>query len=49
MPKSTITGQADSIKNVTIIIVMIACILSILIVTKLSSGIDKTIKNIISE
>jgi methyl-accepting chemotaxis protein len=49
MPKSTITGQTDSIKNVTIIIVMIACILTILIVTMLSSGINKTIKNIISK
>jgi methyl-accepting chemotaxis protein len=49
MPKSTITGQADSIKNVTIIIVIIACILAILIVTMLSSGIDKTIKNVISK
>ena len=49
MPKSTITDQADSIKNATIIIVIIACIISILIVTMLSSGIDKTIKNIISK
>ncbi|QHQ63412.1 hypothetical protein Ana3638_23720 [Anaerocolumna sedimenticola] len=49
IPKSTITGQADSIKNATIIIVIIACILAILIVTRLSSGIDKTIKNIISK
>jgi methyl-accepting chemotaxis protein len=44
MPKSTITGQADSIRNATIIIVIIACILSILIVTKLSSGIDKIMR-----
>ena len=43
MPKSTIAGQADSIKNVTIIIVIIACIVAILIVTMLISGIDKTI------
>lgn len=49
MPKSTITGQADSIKNVTIIIVIIACILAILVLTMLSSVIDKTIKNIISK
>ncbi len=41
IPKATITGQADSIKNATIIIVIIACTLSILIVTMLSSGIDK--------
>lgn len=49
IPKSTITGQADSIKNVTIIMVIIACIISTLIVTMLYSGIDKTIKNIISK
>ena len=47
IPKSTITGQADSIKNVTIIIVIIACALTIFIVAMLSSGIDKAIKNII--
>jgi hypothetical protein len=44
MPKSTITGQADSIKNVIIIIVFIACILDILIVTMLSSGINKQLR-----
>lgn len=49
IPKSTIACQADSIKNVTIIIVIIACTLTILFVTMLSSGIDKTIKNIISK
>ena len=41
--KSTIAAQADSIKNAIIIIVTIACIVTILIVTMLSSGIDKTI------
>ncbi len=48
IPKSIIAGQADSIKNAIIIIVIIACIVVISIVTMLSSGIDKTIKNIIS-
>ena len=45
MPKSTITGQADSIKNVTIFIVIIACILTILIATMLSSGIIKQLRD----
>ncbi len=49
IPKSTVTGQADSIKNATITFVIIAGILSILIVTMLFSGIDKTMKNMISK
>jgi methyl-accepting chemotaxis protein len=49
MPKSTITSQADSIKNITIIIVIIACIIAVLIAALLSTGIDKTIKGIISK
>ncbi len=48
MPRSTITGQADSIKNAIIIIVIIACILTIVTVTILSFSINKTIKNIIN-
>ncbi len=44
MPKSTITGQADSIKNTTIIIVIIACALTIILVKILSSGIDKKLR-----
>ncbi|MBP1753927.1 MAG: hypothetical protein H6Q59_325 [Firmicutes bacterium] len=49
MPKSTITSQADDIKNITVIIVIIACILAVLIVAWLTTGIDKTIKGIISK
>jgi Methyl-accepting chemotaxis protein len=49
MPKSTIVKQADGIKNVTVIIVIIACIVAFLIVAFLSTGIDKTIKSIISK
>ncbi len=44
LPKSTITGQADSIKNVTIIIEIIACALTIILVKMLSSGIDKKLR-----
>ncbi len=49
MPKATITSQADAIKNVTIIIVIIACLVAVLIAAWLSTGIDKTIKGIISK
>lgn len=44
MPKSTITGQADSVKNVTIIIVAIACGIAILIAAMLSFEIDKKLR-----
>lgn len=49
MPKSTITSQADDIKNITIIIVIIACILAVSIAAWLSTGIDRTIKGIIGK
>jgi methyl-accepting chemotaxis protein len=49
MPKSTITSQADDIKNITILIVIIACILAVSIAAWLSTGIDRTIKGIISK
>lgn len=49
MPKSTITSQADAIKNVTIIIVIIACFAAVVIAAWLSTGIDKTIKGIIGK
>ena len=49
LPMSTILSQADSIKQVTIIIVIIACIVAVLISLYISTGIDKTIKNIISK
>jgi Methyl-accepting chemotaxis protein len=49
IPKSTILSQADSIKQVTIIIVIIACIIAVLIGIFISGGIDKTIKEIIAK
>lgn len=47
IPKDTILAQADSIKMLTVIIVIIACIIAVLIGIVISYGIDKTIKNII--
>ncbi len=49
MPKSTITSQADAIKKITVIIVIIACFAAVTIAAWLSTGIDKTIKGIISK
>jgi methyl-accepting chemotaxis protein len=46
MPKATIDRQADSIKQITFIIVVIACILAFLTALLLSQGIDKTIQSI---
>lgn len=48
IPKSTITGQAANIKNVTLLIVIIACIIAVFTGVFISTGIDKTIKGIIS-
>lgn len=48
MPKEVITSRADSIKVVTILIVIIACIVAVLIGVMISNGIDKTIKMIIA-
>lgn len=47
IPKAAITRQAESIKQVTIIITIIACIIAIIIGMFMSIGIDKTIKDII--
>jgi methyl-accepting chemotaxis protein len=47
MPKKTITSQADSILQVTILIVIIACIIAVLTGVLISTDIDKTIKRII--
>lgn len=47
IPKSAILSQADGIKNMTIIIVIIACIVAVLTGLFISAGIDKTIKNMI--
>ncbi len=49
IPKSTILGQADGIKQLTAIIVIIACILAVFTGLFISTGIDRTIKNIISK
>lgn len=49
MPKSTITSQADNIKNMTVLIVIIACIIAVSIGAFISTGIDKTIKGIIAK
>lgn len=49
IPKSTISKQADSIKTMTVIIVIIACIIAVMIGLFISVGIDKTIKDIISK
>lgn len=49
IPKSTIDRQADSIKQLTFIIVIIACFFAILTATLLSMGIDKTIRGINSK
>lgn len=47
IPKSTILSQAASIKNLTVIIVIIACIIAVFVGFIISIGIDKTIKRII--
>jgi methyl-accepting chemotaxis protein len=49
IPKTTILSQADSIKNITIIIVIIACVVAVLTGFAISYGIDRTIKYIISK
>ena len=49
IPKSTILGQADGIKQLTVVIVIIACILAVFTGLFISTGIDKTIKSIISK
>lgn len=49
IPRSTILLQADSIKKLTFIIVIIACIIAVSIGVYISYGIDKTIRNIITK
>ncbi|MDF2941927.1 MAG: hypothetical protein K0S01_785 [Herbinix sp.] len=48
IPKEAITKQADDIKQVTFVIVIIACIIAVLTGIGISTGIDKTIKGIIA-
>jgi methyl-accepting chemotaxis protein len=49
IPKSTILSKADGIKQITLIIVIIACLVAILTGFFISYGIDKTIKVLISK
>lgn len=44
VPKSMIIGQASEIKNITIIIVILACLLAIVICSIIAGGIGKIIK-----
>ncbi len=48
IPRSTITSQAANIKNITVLIVIIACIIAVFTGVFISTGIDKTIKGVIS-
>lgn len=48
IPRSTILSKADSIRTLTFIIVIVACIVAVLTGVVISYGIDKTIKHIIS-
>jgi methyl-accepting chemotaxis protein len=49
LPKKVIMSQADNIKQVTILIIIIACIVAVFIGFRISNGLDKTIKGIIVE
>lgn len=49
IPKSTILSQADSIKQITVIIVIIAIFVAVLTGLVISLGIDRTIKSIIAK
>jgi len=48
IPKSTIASQADSIKRMTVFLVIVACLIAVAIGAFISTGIDTTIKSIIS-
>ncbi|MDD4112801.1 MAG: methyl-accepting chemotaxis protein [Herbinix sp.] len=48
VPRATIMNQAESIKNLTVIVALISIIVAIGIAIIISAGIDKSIKNIIS-
>ncbi len=47
VPKSTILSQADGIKNTTLVIVSLACIIAIFVGSSISIGIDRIIREII--
>ncbi len=49
IPKNTIQGKADSIRSITIVIVLIACIIAIIIGLSISLGIGRIIKYIIAK
>lgn len=49
IPKKIITGQADSIKVITGIIMIITCIIAVITGVLISKGIDDAIKKIISK
>ena len=48
IPKATITGQADGIKRITVILVILACIIAVATGVTILTGIDKTIKSVIA-
>ncbi len=48
IPKDIILSQADSIKEVTVVIVLVACIIAVLTAVIISTGIDKAIREIIA-
>jgi methyl-accepting chemotaxis protein len=48
VPQATIVSQADSIKNTTIIVVIISILVAVGTAVLISSGIDKVIKSIIA-
>lgn len=49
IPKGVITSQADKIRNITIIIVLIACIIAIVIGILISNGIEKVLHTLIEK
>lgn len=49
IPKTTITRQANSIKNITVVFVIIACVIAVLIGALISTGIGNTIRSIIAK
>lgn len=46
IPRTTITKQADTVKNVTLVVVLIACVVAIIIGTRMASGISGIIHKI---
>lgn len=49
IPKSVITSQADKIRNITVVIVFVACIVAILIGLLISGSIEKVVHTIIEK